>query len=250
MSVRLRLLSDLHLEHDPWVPPEAEQDLVVLAGDIHNGLLGVEWAGRHFACPVIYVPGNHEYDFLQFEAMRSVLEHAAKPDHVHVLDNKALVVNGVRFLRTTLWTDFALNSDVNKAVGDAARCMTDYVRIRMGDRPLLPQDTIALHHTARAWLEQALAQPFAGKTVVVSHHCPHPSCIAPKFKDSPANPGFVSDLTDILSSNEIAVWCHGHTHTSLNHYVGATRIMCNPRGYPEQGHSENLQFDPSLVIEI
>lgn len=248
--MRLRLLSDLHLEFDPWVPPAAEQDVVILAGDIHNGLRGIAWAASHFDCPVVYVPGNHEYDFADVQTLRERLRVNTWPPHIHVLDNAARVVEGVRFLGTTLWTDFALEGDADKAMSDAARCMTDYTRIRSRGALLTPRDTLTLHQAARTWLERELAQPFAGHTVVVSHHCPHPTCVAPKFKDSPANPGFASDLSAILANNRITAWCHGHTHCSLDHFVGATRIVCNPRGYAQNEEPENEQFDPNLVIEL
>jgi hypothetical protein len=251
--VRVRLLSDLHLEHAAWVPSAAgqnAQDVVVLAGDIDNGLRGIEWAARAFDCPIVYVPGNHEYDFSDLQSARTAFARTDFPPQVHVLDNAVAFIKGVRFLGTTLWTDFALDGEVAKACEDAARCMSDYVRIQHDAQPLTPQHTMALHRSARAWLLQALAQPFDGKTVVVSHHCPHPSCVAPQFKHSPANPAFASDLSDLIHAHTIAAWFHGHTHCSIDHYVGATRILCNPRGYQEHGQGENSQFDPELVIEI
>jgi UDP-2,3-diacylglucosamine pyrophosphatase LpxH len=249
--VRLRLLSDLHLEYDPWVPPAAEeQGIVVLAGDVHNGRQGIAWAARHFACPVVYVPGNHEYDLADMQVERATLRQADCPAHVHVLDNRSVVIEGVRFLGTTLWTDFALDGNADQAMFEAARCMTDYTRIRYGNRALTPHDTIALHHAARTWLERELAQPFDGATVVVSHHCPHATCVATKFRNSPANPGFASDLSELFSAYSIAAWCHGHTHCSLDHYVGETRIICNPRGYAQNGQPENERFDPALIVEI
>jgi Icc-related predicted phosphoesterase len=249
--VRIRLLSDLHLEFEPWAAPiGAEQDLVVLAGDIHNGARGLEWAAAHFDCPVVYVPGNHEYDFADLPAMRSALAQARRPAHVHLLDNAAAVIGGVRFLGTTLWTDFALAGDAGKAMNDAARCMTDYVRIRHGAALLTPRDTLALHRRARAWLERALAEPFDGNTVVVSHHCPHRNSVSAKFKDSPANPAFASDLGELMRDHPIAAWLHGHTHCSLDYRAGATRVVCNPRGYAEYGRDENPQFDPQFIIEL
>ena len=48
--MRIRLLSDLHLEYCLWEPPKVEADVVVLAGDIHNGLAGIRWAAEQFAC--------------------------------------------------------------------------------------------------------------------------------------------------------------------------------------------------------
>ena len=44
--MRIRVLSDLHLEFKDWNPPKADADVVVLAGDIHVGVKGIEWA-RH-----------------------------------------------------------------------------------------------------------------------------------------------------------------------------------------------------------
>ncbi len=61
--MRLRLLSDLHLEHfdSPPALPEASADAVILAGDIHAGIQGLGWAAERFAgTPILYVPGNHE----------------------------------------------------------------------------------------------------------------------------------------------------------------------------------------------
>jgi predicted phosphodiesterase len=248
--VRIRLLSDLHLEHAPWVPPEAEQDVVVLAGDIHRGLAGIDWAARHFAGRIVYVPGNHEYDFGDLLALGEQFGARVLPGNVHVLDDAACVIDGVRFLGTTLWTDFALYGDASKGIDAAARCVTDFVRIRYAGALLSALHTLELHRRAREWLTETLAQPFEGKTVVVSHHCPHPNSIAPKFADSPGNPAVASDLSALILSNSISLWCHGHTHCSLDHFVGGTRIVCNPRGYAHNGAPENEAFNPALVLEV
>ena len=60
--MKLQLLSDLHLETERFDPrPAPGADLLVLAGDID-----ATWQGfAHFVgwpVPVIFVPGNHEYD--------------------------------------------------------------------------------------------------------------------------------------------------------------------------------------------
>ena len=46
--MKMRVLSDLHLEFQDWNPPDVEADIIILAGDIHSGTRGVEWARRHF----------------------------------------------------------------------------------------------------------------------------------------------------------------------------------------------------------
>ena len=58
--MRIQFLSDIHLEVAPYAPPATGADFVVLAGDIHNGAAGIEWARERFSVPVLYVAGNHE----------------------------------------------------------------------------------------------------------------------------------------------------------------------------------------------
>ena len=108
-----------------------------------------------------------------------------------------------------------------------------------------PAHALALHRRSRKWLETELPRPFDGPTVVVTHHAPHPRSIAERFKASPVNGAFVSDLTSLLE-NGPTLWVHGHTHDSFDYRVGRTRVVCNPKGY----ETENPRFDPSLVVEV
>jgi hypothetical protein len=50
--LRIRVYSDIHLEHAPFAPPDGDADVVVLAGDIGNGTAGIEWA-RGLPRPVL-----------------------------------------------------------------------------------------------------------------------------------------------------------------------------------------------------
>ena len=43
-TMKIRVFSDLHLEFQGWVPPKSDADTVVLAGDVHVGVRGIEWA--------------------------------------------------------------------------------------------------------------------------------------------------------------------------------------------------------------
>lgn len=54
------------------------------------------------------------------------------------------------------------------------------------------------------------------------------------------------DLTDVIEDGRPALWVHGHTHDSCDYELGATRIVCNPRGYED----ENSAFDPELVVTL
>jgi len=244
--VRIRVLSDLHLEAWPFAPPPADADVVVLAGDIHNGVAGIEWAKSRFAAPVLYVAGNHESYEGEFHATRAALRDAAAGSAVQILDCDEAVIGGVRFLGCTLWTDFALAGEAGRrlALGKYLGWLVDYRAIRWRDRAFAPDDSVALHAAHRAWLASRLMRPFPGTTVVITHHVPHPGSIAPRFATHPLNPAFVSNLEDLMG--RAALWIHGHTHHAFDYVVRGTRVVANARGYP----GEATGFRPDLVIEV
>jgi predicted phosphodiesterase len=69
--VKIRILSDLHLEFADISLPKVEADVVILAGDIDVEGNGLEWALNTFSdLPVLYVLGNHEYYSLAKEPIR------------------------------------------------------------------------------------------------------------------------------------------------------------------------------------
>lgn len=250
--MKLRILSDLHLELQDWHPPPAQTDMVVLAGDIHNGVAGLEWARRHFAqTPIIYVPGNHEFYDGELGAVLTQLRAAADALGIHLLDQNEVTTGGVRILGATLWTDFALDGDtpqdVARAMAMAQQIMVDYRAIRLGQRLLQPADTRELHAATVAWLERALGTRHSGPTVVVTHHLPHRGSVHPRFAGSPVNPAFASDLARLVR-RPADLWIHGHTHESMDYRCNGTRVVCNPRGYVS--YDLNHAFDPGLVIEV
>jgi Calcineurin-like phosphoesterase superfamily domain len=111
-DMRIRVLSDLHLEFKAWKPPKANADIVVLAGDIHVGVKGIEWARRSFpSIPIVYVAGNHEFYGEHIHDMTQDLLMEGRRLGVDVLDARSAVIGGVRFLGATLWTDFALGGN-------------------------------------------------------------------------------------------------------------------------------------------
>lgn len=273
--MKIRVLSDLHLESDePEVIPHAQADLIVLAGDIHNHAAGLRWAAETFdgAVPVVYVPGNHEYYDGEFGALESAMHDAAAAvDNVHMLNNAALVdpAGEWRVLGTTLWTDFTLYGaqpdEVAASAAAAERVMLDFrglIQLTWPDshsvesggaasRDFTPGDSRALHTQARAWLERELAKPFAGKTIVVTHHAPHRLSLAERYADDKVSAGFVSHLPELVRE-PVALWIHGHTHTAFDYTVNGTRVICNPRGYRDRrtGQMENPQFAWDRVVEI
>lgn len=244
--MRIRVLSDLHLEERPFDPPPAPADVVVLAGDIANGRAGIEWAKQVFDLPVLYVPGNHEYYEGEFAAVQHALVNATRDGMVSLLDCTEHVIGNTRFLGCALWTDFSLAADAERpqVIEKNRRFNPDYRLIGFGDRRFAPEDGMALCLDQKKWLAQKLAEPFAGDTVVITHFAPHTGSIAPAFTDHPANAGFIVPMDALMG--KAALWIHGHTHTAFDYEVNGTRVVCNPRGYPE----EETGFDPRCVVSL
>src|SRR5439155_12653591 len=125
--MRLHILSDLHLEFGITSIPDTDADVVVLAGDIHLGREGGMWARRHFPDkPVVYVLGNHEFYRHSIPALTEALKRETDGSHIHLLENKAVELDGFTFLGCTLWTDFSLNGDSEIAMRAAEDIMSDY----------------------------------------------------------------------------------------------------------------------------
>lgn len=263
--MKIQVASDLHLEflaqaeRDVFRLPDVEADVLVLAGDIHQHTHGLTWAATTGVANVIYVPGNHEFYNAHLHGLSVQLGQIANElsPPVHLLDNRAVVINGVRFLGTTLWTDFSLNGPGPAqfaALLAAKSIMADFSCIRYGSTGwFLPPQSVILHRAAIEWLSKELAAPFEGPTVVVTHHCPHPASVPERFKGSVLTPAFCSDLTWVMDRYHPALWIHGHTHDAFDYVVdwsdgsGGTRVVCNPGGYPDELEAG---FDPAKHVMV
>ncbi|WP_084151277.1 metallophosphoesterase [Azohydromonas australica] len=253
--MKLNILSDLHLGFGPMDRPENDADVVVLAGDISRHREAVAWALR-FERPVIYVPGNHEFYGSCVEAVMQDLKQLCARTQVHVLDDGELVIGNVRFLGTTLWSDFKVFGEGEQkaaAMAEARQSIRDFSRIRgttSTSSAFTPEDAAALFEQHATWLDSRLRAPHDGPTVVVTHHAPSAQSIHPRFTGSLLNACFVSRAEHLLGADRVQLWVHGHTHDSFDYMLNGTRVVCNPRGYAKGGINENPLFDPDLMIEI
>lgn len=252
--MKLWLFSDLHLEvadlRQPLAIPDA--DVCVVAGDLCRAPAnGVHWLAKHVAhaMPCVYVAGNHEFykESIQ-EGLEDGRNTAAGFPDVHFLENDSVIIDGVRFIGATLWTDYRIEGHPDLAMVYARERMNDYRLIAKQRNPwqrFVPETSFRMHQESRLFLDSALkADPIT--TVVVTHHLPHAGSIPPRFKGDLLNAAFASDLSKVIEDGRPALWVHGHTHDSCDYQVGSTRILCNPRGYDD----ENTAFDPTLVVRI
>ncbi|MBB4636451.1 metallophosphoesterase [Longimicrobium terrae] len=247
--MKIHVLSDLHTEFAPFTPAEVDADVIVLAGDIGVGTRGIplirEWFPER---PVVYVAGNHEFYRESIPRLSEKLEAEAGGTSIHVLENRAVVLHGTRFLGCTLWTDFDLYRDPLRCMGEAQSAMNDFRTIRMLPeyRRFRPTDARVLHERSVRWLARQLDEPFDGTTVIVTHHAPSLRGVNPRYRNDPVTAAYASNLEGMMDGRA-ALWIHGHTHFCVDFEHGGTRVLANQRGYPDDAVED---FDPALVVDV
>lgn len=260
--MKIQLASDLHLEANPEfrLRPAPGAELLVLAGDVGSYQRGSRLAGGDFGLecysprngwphPVIYVPGNHEYDELDFDETHERLRATCDRLGIHWLERESLVLQGVRFLGTTLWADFEAlakaESDPrrkDKAIDKAMRAANFYLQrntsIRGGE-PLMAPGWRELGLACQHWLRQALAEPFDGPTIVVTHFAPSLRSADPRYGITPGTAGFCNELDELLGQAD--AWMHGHLHCPHDYLVHGCRVLSNALGYASKGEQEGFR---------
>lgn len=271
----IQLLSDLHLESDPGFAavPAPGADLLVLAGDVgsyqsrRDGSVMDEpdWGLRRFSplpqhggwpVPVLFVPGNHEYDALEMDDVHAGLRRTCDRLGITWLERETLQIDGVRFIGTTLWSDYDALSPAGASETErlrlrekAFRAANFYLHKMAGLRGGALFDAAAMRELAlecQAWLREVLAQPHAGPTVVVTHFAPTLHSADPRYGLSPGTAGFCNALDDLLPQADL--WLHGHLHCPTDLRVGHCRIVANPLGYASKGEQEG--FSPTLTVHV
>lgn len=282
--MKIQLLSDLHLEvHPDFVPVAApDADLLVLAGDIGSYQNGSQLKDSDFGLarfsprlgwpvPVLFVPGNHEYDAQDFDAVHARLHETCERLDIVFLE-RGVVTTGqlfgsarsaasspTRFIGTTLWSDFdALGSihpgaptqtqllqQRHKAFRAANYYLSKAGTTRQGGS-MLAEQVREQALVCQDWLRNALAQPFEGKTVVVTHFAPSLQSADPRYGWTPGTAGFCNALDDLLA--RAALWLHGHLHCPADYLKQGCRVVANPLGYARK--QEQAGFKATATIEL
>lgn len=255
--MKLRILSDLHLEHHKLELKPGEEDIVVLAGDIHLGTKGLEWAIETFNVPIIFCPGNHEF-YGQgeiIETMERIWQFANKHENVFQLvhPGDTCHIDGVRFIGGTLWTDFMLDGEANmvNSMCSAMRGLNDYYAIMDHGRALGATRTQQLHRDFLKGMAENYGKSVENTVVAITHMAPSSRSSLRKYIGDCLNPAYASRLEQwIVDRPKIKLWVHGHMHNSSDYMIGGCRVVANPRGYASPNRQENSVFNPNLIVEV
>jgi hypothetical protein len=254
--MRAQVFSDLHLEFaNGWSPePAPGAEIAVVPGDLgHRPSILQCLAG--WPVPVLYVPGNHEYDRAEYQDSRTAIAAECAEVGVTLLDRSTEVrtdADGrlIRFVGTTRWSDFdLLGRGQRQRCADAAERYLRHMGSRRNGRPLDAAAVRDIAVTEREWLEEELRTPFRGTTVAVTHFAPSGRSADPRYGLVPGTASFCNADDDLFKY--VDTWIHGHLHCAHDYTVDnarRTRVVCNPRGYEHLG--EHLGYEPQLVIDL
>lgn len=277
----LRPINDIHLDFDvangkmPWKPPGLPEDhlsALLISGDIWHAKKMMSYANESWIGQraqrfryVIFVLGNHDYwdGALNYEPTRiKELIQEMNLKNVFLLERDTLVLEDVKFVGGTLWTDFN-KQDPNTMFSANKIMVPDYTRIKKrtnfvnanGEskieyRKIQYQDFLNVHlETKRYIFENAIKDEKTRKLVVMTHMAPSCLSIADQYKeDFISNGYYYSELGNEIAGTDIDYWFHGHTHTAMDYMINKTRVINNARGYA--GYEFDNQFEPEFLITL
>ncbi len=161
------------------------------------------------------------------DAVESSLVSMASDAGVHYLQCGSVVINNIRFLGCTLWSqvDHIAYNHMNDSKRVFYACYPDHVH--------------RLHDQHVAWLNSQLNIPttsFWHTTVVVTHHLPSFDAVADSYKHklAPTISGYASDLNYLIHQHKhvISSWICAHAHYRHQATIEGVPVYINPVGYP------------------
>ena len=254
--MRIQLLSDLHLETESFqAEPSPAADLLVLAGDIDAGHEGLNHFA-HWPVPVVYVPGNHEFDLRDIDLALAQLRGRCERLGIRMLECDSLIQEHqgrrYRLLGTTLWCDFDLlgPSQRDRCMRAGAFFLDHVQRSTWQGAPFSAPQVREVSLRSRQWLGAQLSRGRRGpdwdETIVITHFAPSARSADPRYGLQPASASFCSDCEDLMG--RAGLWIHGHLHCRHYYHLAGTRVVCNARGHVARGEADG--HDPMRVFEI
>lgn len=190
--------------------------------------------------------GNHDYhgwDILDDAGMAAI----AKTIGIHYAQKRVLEIDAARFVCCTLWTDFNLHGDVTGGMIAAQDRLMDYSKITVGEarRRLRPRDVLQMHEDHLAWLDRTLAELFPGRTMVVTHHAPHPELLGSLDLLDRLRPAYASNLEPLIRRYQPEAWLCGNIHGRREAQIGMSRLRDVSLGFP---HEVNMTEARALLL--
>ena len=256
----IAVYSDLHVEHSSLSLNTTDADVVVLAGDIFamgqaysEDFSIIHWIDQNIPdTVVVFVPGNHDFEDSYWEKQMMVWKQHAQQlgGRIHVLWNESVDVQGIRFLGTPLFTDFA-STGHPEVVKAQAKKIPDFNRIwNVSGHAVHPNDYVQWNHTARQFLSDELPKDPEIKKVVVTHFAPSLKLRNPNHPAALLDAYWLNDCEDLVAQADL--WISGHSHYSCDLTLeNGGRMISNARGVSKMYNlSSDPQFDRAFRVNI
>jgi Icc-related predicted phosphoesterase len=227
--MKIGIFSDLHLEFRATrdisklidVIQNTECDVMINAGDTHpspqSRKVFHSLITKHHP-KYIDVMGNHDYYGNKW------------------VDNnfRCQVIDNVKIVSATLWTNFALSPIVEEY---SRRNIYDFRQIEGVSSELM------IENFDRTVDYIDMMRP----DVVVTHFAPHPLSTHPRFAGHFLNPYFVNNLDSFICNTKPKLWVHGHVHDAFDYQIHQTHVVANPLGYPGETYASAADYKVKIV---
>ena len=240
---RIDIISDIHLTHlqdfgkefvHTWMP---DGDILILAGDVgefhwwRDKLPLIEALCEKYS-HVLYVAGNHDYYGTSLKKGDDRFhEIDDQISNFHFLEKEIFEIAGVKFAGCTLW----FKEDPGGWIYE--RWMNDFSQIKHFKPAVYGRNLDS----------QEFLRSLQDVDVIITHHLPTYLSVNERYTNDVCNRFFLCEMDDVILGLQPKIWYHGHTHISCDYKLGATRIICNPMGYPRENDFGKKGYRPVTV---
>lgn len=247
--MNIGLISDCHLENPGEVerliellPAPGSIDVYIAAGDLTSGRnlkRFAEIAVNALDCPVIVVPGNHEYyDTYPMSIDAQAIEDMWRDDlasvrGAHLLINGCVEIDGVSFFGSTWWTNFSLmGTEYIQDQKILHASQHDFQRIIKRSSSgtikfMTPDDYIEMNLVAKAKFKSWRKSNDKVGRVAICHFPMLADLSNPNFSKSSYH---VSSDDNFFMQNKPDLLIFGHTHYNFDTEIHGVRCVSNMYG--------------------
>lgn len=270
----LQFASDIHLEMRKTIPiikPVKDKNVYLcLCGDIGNPYLEnyEKFLKIHseLFTHILIISGNHEYysvrNIVSIGETDAMIEKiVSKYKNITYLNKSGLIIDGVKFIGCTLWSDVSSIPDI------AEKVMNDYKYIYVKKnkknnkknknqdksqnssdekykRLLKASDVCEMNKECIEWIKHEINKfketDKYKKIIILTHHAPSFSMLN---KSDVYSPCYATNYNDIMGK-PVSIWISGHSHHSNHIRINNTLCVSNCMGYP----GEKVNYDARKYI--
>lgn len=235
MSIKIQIISDLHLEFMTTLPDFLNKDFIkaeylFLAGDIgypnypeYNSGLFYEficWCCNNYK-KIFFVMGNHESYTNDIENIKKSLRHISSEKSNFIFLEAGIIseLENYKVIGCTLW------SIVER---EAFNYMNDSKEIKYKSENIKRENILQFHREDKQWIKNNVDS----NTIVMTHHLPSYNLVHNDFYNfdfERINSAYASHSDMLIDKAKL--WIFGHTHRKSDIILNKTRCICNPHGY-------------------